>query len=129
MTSVTNRDILLGKPIPAIDRVKLFSEEEFEFFTLEWLHGFLKNSGIYQSIYKQGGSGDMGRDVVAFVSESQDIWDNYQCKHYDNPLSPSQVWVEIGKLCYYCYSAEYSVPRKYYFCMSERHRGQNFRIF
>jgi len=58
----------------------------------------------------------MGRDVVAYQTSGQtDPWDNYQCKHYDRPLSPSDVWCELGKLCYYTYIGEYTFPREFYF--------------
>lgn len=59
----------------------------------------------------------MGCDIVATVDASQPngAWDNYQCKHYDHPLAPSDIWLELGKLCYFTQQGAYSVPRRYYF--------------
>ena len=59
----------------------------------------------------------MGCDVVATVdpSDRNGDWDNFQCKHYDHPLAPSDIWVELGKLCYYTHIGEYTVPRAYRF--------------
>ncbi|NQT93996.1 MAG: hypothetical protein HQ559_14640, partial [Lentisphaerae bacterium] len=42
-------------------------------------------------------------------------WDNYQCKHYCEPLQPYQVWVEFGKMIYYTYLGKFAPPRRYYF--------------
>ena len=43
------------------------------------------------------------------------VWDNYQCKHYDHALHPSDVWPEIGKLLWYTFNRQFVVPRRYYF--------------
>src|SRR5262249_30848810 len=42
-------------------------------------------------------------------------WDNYQCKHYDHPLTPTDIWLELGKLCYYTFQNEFTIPRRYHF--------------
>lgn len=39
VANYSNSDILLGKPRPAIDQLKLFSDTEYEEFTNEWLYG------------------------------------------------------------------------------------------
>lgn len=114
---VTNQNLLLGKPIPAIDRLKLFSPDEYEVFIQEWLYGYLNTK--YERVRRSGGAGDKGRDVIAFIKYSKDnnelIWDNYQCKHYDKPLMPSNIWVELGKLCFYTYRKDFTIPNKYMF--------------
>lgn len=114
---VTNQNLLLGKPIPAIDRLKLFSPDDYEVFVQEWLYGYLKNQ--YQRVRRSGGAGDKGRDVIAYIKYSTNnadlIWDNYQCKHYDKPLMPSKIWVELGKLCFYTYRQDFTIPNKYLF--------------
>ena len=50
----------------------------------------------------------MGVDVAAFLKSPQfsDGWHNYQCKHYDHSLYPSDIWVEIGKIIYYSHQGE-----------------------
>jgi hypothetical protein len=106
-----------GIPIPKPLRVTTFSPAEWESFTQEWLTS-LKDS--YASVERHSGSGDQGIDVAGFIEDSrwESGWDNYQCKHYDHPLNPSDVWVEIGKIVYYSYKQEYPPPRKYYFIAS-----------
>lgn len=84
-----------GQPIPPIERIKLFSADQWEEFIAEWVDS-LRDS--YSSVEKCGGVGDMGRDIVAVSVDDHEIWDNYQCKHYAGPLQPSQVWIEFGKL-------------------------------
>ncbi len=47
-------------------------------------------------------SGDQGIDIVGFITDANwdGGWDNYQCKRYNNPLCPGDIWVEIGKIIY-----------------------------
>jgi hypothetical protein len=106
-----------GIPIPKPIRVTMFSPEEWESFTEEWATS-LKN--LYARVARHSGSGDQGVDVVGFKScvGWDGGWDNYQCKQYDHPLSPSDIWVEIGKVIYYSYKQEYPPPLNYYFIAS-----------
>ena len=102
-----------GPAIPALERLRIMSPAEWEDFILEWAHS-LKSK--YQLVEKCAGAGDMGRDVVAYQTSGQtDPWDNYQCKHYDHPLLPSDIWCELGKLCYYTFVGEFTLPCAYYF--------------
>ena len=99
----------LGKNIPPIDRLKIMGEDDFEDLVLEWANGYVKNK--YIRVSTMAGSGDKGRDIVAYYDDKN--YDIYQCKHYKNPLSPSNYWIEFGKLCYYTYKKDYQIPRKY----------------
>ncbi|MEH7131225.1 ABC-three component system protein, partial [Neobacillus drentensis] len=113
---LSNTDLLLGKAIEPIKRLQVISDKDFEDLVREWTCGYLKNK--YVKVRRCGAAGDMGRDVIAFTHYEKRknlVWDNYQCKHYNSPLSPSKIWIELGKLCYYTFKEEYSVPRKYYF--------------
>ena len=100
----------MGQPIPPLDRLKIMSEDDFEDLVVEWANGYVHNN--YYKVSSMAGAGDKGRDVVAYYDDK--TVDIYQCKHYKNPLSPSQYWVEFGKLCYYTYKNIYSIPKKYY---------------
>ena len=101
-----------GIPVPPIDRIRLFSPEQWEDFVLEWADSLRSH---YSNVVRCGGAGDMGRDVIAYHKDAPDLWDNYQCKHYLRPLMPSNVWIEFGKLVYYTKKGEYSWPSLYYF--------------
>lgn len=102
--------VTTGPPILPIERIRLFSAQQWEEFVLEWVDGLRSK---YKRVERCGGAGDMGRDVIAFTDDT--VWDNYQCKHYDHPLRPSDIWLEIGKLVYYTFINSYSLPRKYFF--------------
>lgn len=104
-----------GQNILPLKRMEIFSPDEWELFIEEWLD---TKKAVYREIERFGGAGDKGRDVAAYVTDPKNTnyeWDCYQCKHYDRPLMPSQMWVEFGKILYYTFTNEYPVPRKYYF--------------
>lgn len=110
--------VFSGIPIPKTLRVTIFSPAEWESFVEEWASSL---DGSYTKVRRFGGAGDQGIDVVGFVNDTgwEGGWDNYQCKRYDHPLRPSDVWVELGKIIYYSYLKEYPAPRKYYFVASQ----------
>jgi hypothetical protein len=96
------------------DRIKLYSSAEWEKFIQEWAF-HLKD--IYSEVQRCSGAGDKGRDIVAFLKDPaiNDAWENFQCKHYDHSLQPGDIWTELGKLCYYTYKNEYTIPKQYFF--------------
>jgi hypothetical protein len=104
--------VVSGAMIPPLDRIRIFSPQQWEAFILEWADSLEQE---YVTVAKCGGAGDMGRDVVAEIDQQNEVWDNYQCKHYKDPLVPTDVWVELGKLIHYSRLGFYTYPRKYYF--------------
>jgi hypothetical protein len=115
----SNHQLLVGNLIPPIDKLKLVSPTQFEEMIEEWIYGYLKpRYEEVEKVVRIGGAGDKGRDVIAYKTYSKDskkvVWENYQCKHYNNPITPSEIWVEFGKLCYYTYIGDYTKPEKYY---------------
>jgi hypothetical protein len=104
--------VQFGVPVPPIERIRLFSPDKWEDFVCEWADSLRSQ---YSSVERCGGAGDMGRDVIAFHKDAPNLWDNYQCKHYRNPLMPTNVWIEFGKLVYYTKKGEYSWPSSYFF--------------
>lgn len=115
---VPSSHIQNGVPVAKTTRIRLFSPEEWEEFTEEW-GSSLKTS--YVKVRRFGGSGDLGVDIAGFCSNKGFFgnWDNYQCKRYDHPLRPGDIWVEIGKIIYYSYLGEYTPPKKHYFIGSQ----------
>lgn len=105
--------VTMGPPVLPIERIRLFSDKQWEEFVLEWADGL---RSTYARVERCGGAGDMGRDVIALPDKDDpNIWDSYQCKHYDHPLRPSDIWIELGKLVYYAHREEFTYPRKYTF--------------
>ncbi len=111
---LTNQQILLGKHRDPIEVIKGYPDDEWEQFIREWAEGL---RGKYGDVRRASGAGDKGRDIIGYVVSvnAGGPWDNYQCKHYDHPLHPSDLWKELAKLCYYTFEKKYTVPRAYYF--------------
>lgn len=112
---LTNHDILMGKPISPIQRLSTMSDGDFEEIVQIWAFEYL--SSKYSKVKRCGGAGDKGRDVIAWKDNTK--WDNYQCKHYGNKLTPTNFYVELGKLCYFTKNGDYSIPDKYYIVSKE----------
>lgn len=104
--------VAAGLPIPPIERIRIFSDRQWEEFVLEWVDSLRDE---YALVERCGGAGDMGRDIIATSKDDSSVWDNYQCKHYKNALTPADVWVELGKLVYYTQRGDYNYPRRYRF--------------
>lgn len=113
--NITAAGVTHGPLIPAQQQLLLYSPGQWEDFVQEWAHYCLKI--LYAQVQRFTGAGDRGIDVAGFVNSEklQGVWDNYQCKHYDHPLRPSDVWAEFGKVIWYSFNKEYRVPRRYFF--------------
>src|SRR4051812_4892720 len=96
----TNHNVQWGVPVNPVQRLKIMSSDDWEDFTREYAES-LKSE--YHDVQRCGGGGDQGRDIVAYVTAAPHPWDNYQCKRYKEPLGPAQIWLELGKLCYYTF--------------------------
>lgn len=114
----THTQVTSGVPIPKAMRIRMFSPDDWEEFVEEWSTSL---NGAYIKVRRFGGSGDLGVDIAGFCTDKgfQGEWDNYQCKRYDHPLRPSDIWIEIGKIIFYASRGEYQPPRKHYFVCSQ----------
>ena len=112
--SVSSARVVHGRLIPPQQQIFLYSADEWEGFIEEWVH-YQKTK--YNKVVRFAGANDMGVDVAAFVDEEggQGVWDNYQCKHYKDPLAPKTGITEIGKIIWHVYMKHITCPRKYYF--------------
>ena len=93
--------IFHGPPVSPEQRIKGYSEGEFENFIREWAFYYKQiKQKAYAQVGRFGGAGDMGRDVVGYIDppSSGGKLDIYQCKHYGHGLHPGDVWAELGKL-------------------------------
>lgn len=114
-SGLTSDRAIHGPPIRPQQRILLYSAAEWEDFIHEWAHFCLKTQ--YLDVQRFGGAGDRGIDIAGFADgqKLQGVWENYQCKHYDRALMPTDVWPEFGKILWYSFKGEYSAPRRYYF--------------
>ena len=96
------------------DRLILsMNADELEKFCRAWA----ERKGGYHEVKRFAGPGDMGRDVVGFLTGQRHDgpWDNYQCKQYLTAVNRSQGLLAIGKVLYWASQGEFTPPRHFYF--------------
>jgi hypothetical protein len=95
-------------------QILALTDSELERFINDWLDYKAKD---YVEITRFSGAGDLGRDVVGFLSKNlhEGVWHNYQCKQYKKNLPTATALLEVGKILYYAYKGEFTVPEKYFF--------------
>lgn len=108
-----------GLPVNPLDRLALFSADDFERFILEWAEGYLKRllPGV-DSVQQRGGAGDKGRDIVVWFGAPgtpERHWKLYQAKRYASPIGPSIAIKELAKVLFYTFRGDYSLPSEYWF--------------
>lgn len=113
-SSATAATVVAGKVILPQAHILLYSADEWEQFVYEWVH-FQK--GSYKKVERYSGAGDMGIDIAGQADDKgiKGVWDNFQCKHYDDALTPGVAMPEIAKILWYTFKKEYAPPRKHYF--------------
>jgi hypothetical protein len=111
----TGFSVSAGAPIPKLARLRIMESGDWEDFITEWASSVLKPIHGYFEVDHAGAAGDMGRDVIGYIGSLSGPYDNFQCKHYNHPLYPGDVWLEIGKLCYWTFKGEFQWPRQYKF--------------
>jgi len=112
---MTASDIQSGPAIEPLKRLFLYSSTDWEGFIDEWASTCLKKK--YKSVQRFTGANDRGIDIAGFADKRllMGVWDNYQCKHYDHALYPTDAWPEIGKILWYSFKGHYKPPRDYFF--------------
>ncbi|MES9994007.1 MAG: ABC-three component system protein [Candidatus Thiodiazotropha sp.] len=106
--------VIHGRPIPPQQQILLYSADEWELFIEEWAH-FQRTQ--YKQVFRLSGSADMGIDVAGLRDDVglKGAWDNFQCKHYDNALTPGTAIPEIGKVLWHSFEGHYAAPQHYFF--------------
>lgn len=110
ITMATSQQFLSGPPIDPLTRILGYDSAEWELFIEEWLYSL--NTG-YEKVLRFTGPGDKGIDVAGFYDnkELDGNWDNFQCKHYKNPLGFSNVGPEIGKILWHSFNGHFKAPQ------------------
>jgi hypothetical protein len=95
-------------------QIHTLPDERLEALVSDWLAYRVKD---YHSRERWSGPGDMGRDVVGYVSAAKHDgeWDNFQCKQLATRLSEPAVLIELAKILMHSANGEYRLPRAYYF--------------
>src|ERR1700687_82353 len=115
---LTAQTLQSGPFMPPVTRVLTYSSGEWESLVQEWAFYSLKPK--YLRCERFSGANDKGIDIAGFADPQllNGVWDNYQCKHYDHPLQPTDVWIELGKVIWHSFDGAYLPPRFYYFVAS-----------
>jgi hypothetical protein len=108
--------VTVGVPVQPLRRLQIMEEDEWEEFILEWVDALRQNQQ-YTAVHRCGGTGDLGRDIIAFKAPIGPTapWDNYQCKHYARGLSVSDAVLELGKMVSYAAAGYFRLPDAYFF--------------
>lgn len=111
---VSSGKVIHGRLIPPQQQILLFSADDWELFVEEWVH---YQRPQYKKVTRLSGACDMGIDVAGFADDDgfKGVWDNFQCKHYGDPLTPQTAIKEIGKCLWHAFEGRFRSPRKYYF--------------
>jgi hypothetical protein len=104
----------MGAPVDPLKRLQILDDKEFEHLIEAWAE---RLKGRYRSVIGLGGAGDAGLDIVGFETDKKFLaaWDAYQCKRRGAPLTPGDVWADIGKVIWYVSQGHYTCPRQYAF--------------
>lgn len=91
-----------------------YDPDEFEKFVEEWVPSL---DHEYVRVERQGGAGDHGIDVAAFLTPRglEGPWHNYQCKRYKGTLAWSTAAGEIRKMFAGVVTGEFILPEQYTF--------------
>lgn len=97
-----------------VRQVLALTDSDLELFVRDWVDS---KKSAYVDVTRFAGAGDLGRDVVGFLTsyKHEGAWHNYQCKQYMKSLPTATAICEIGKILYYAFKGEFLVPTKYFF--------------
>jgi hypothetical protein len=112
---LTAAHVQSGPPIEPLTRVMVYDAAEWEKFIDEWVSHCLKAK--LPTVLRFSGANDRGIDIGGFADDKHllGVWDNFQCKHYDHSIMPSEAWPEIGKMLWHSFNGHFVPPRAYYF--------------
>ncbi|MBQ3749710.1 MAG: restriction endonuclease [Bacteroidales bacterium] len=113
------------------DILEKMDEDTYEELVTSWAYWCLKEGSTpkYEDVYRIGGSGDGGIDVIAYYDLATKDCDIYQCKHYDHPVNRSDVIAELGKFLYHVSIGDYKEPRNYYLMAPQGLSGPFNKIY
>jgi hypothetical protein len=106
--------VQFGKVFLPQQQILLYSPDEWEEFIKEWAHS---QRDVYRQVVRLGGGSDEGIDIAGLTDDDglDGVWDLYQCKHYGDPIAPSDASIEIAKIIWHSSNGSYRPPRKHFF--------------
>ncbi len=91
-------------------------DADLERFVRRWAK--VMTSPKYHEVQRFSGAGDMGRDVVGFLTDQlhEGPWHNFQCKQLgQRNLSVGAALLELGKIIHFGNQGEFTLPEQYTF--------------
>lgn len=113
------------------DILKAMDEDTYEELVTSWAYWCLKEGKEkkYEDVFRIGGSGDGGVDVIAYYDIAKRDCDIYQCKHYNHPVNRGDVIAELGKFLYHVHIGVVNNPRCYYLMAPQGLSGPFQKIY
>lgn len=94
--------------------LRTMDDRDLERFVADWL---ALKTARYVGHQHFGSGGDMGRDVVGYLSDRRmsGPWENYQCKQLLKQLDLRSAALELGKIFWHASHGRFSLPAAYFF--------------
>lgn len=112
--SYTSAHVATGRLVIPQQQILIYPADEWERFIEEWV---FSQRPLYKKVLRFSGANDMGVDVAGFCDDKElfGVWDNFQCKHYNDPLTSTIAIKEVGKIIWHSFKKHYLPPRKSFF--------------
>lgn len=95
-------------------RILALDDADLERFVLRWAK--VMTTPQYQSVQRFAGAGDMGRDVVGFLTKDlhEGPWHNYQCKQLGRRnLGVGTALLDLGKILHFSNRGKFTLPKQF----------------
>ena len=97
-------------------QILAMDDADLERFVRRWVK--VMTNPAYHHVERFSGAGDMGRDVVGFLTKDlhEGLWHNYQCKQLGRRnLGVNVALLELGKIIHFSHQGEFTLPEQYTF--------------
>lgn len=91
-------------------------DADLERFVLRWAQ--VKTTPNYHAFQRFAGAGDMGRDVVGFLTNAshEGPWHNFQCKQLGRRnLGVGTALLDLGKILHFSHQGKFTLPERFTF--------------
>ena len=96
--------------------ILVLDDAGLERFVLRWVK--VMTAPKYCDVPRFAGAGDMGRDVVGFLTKQhhEGPWHNYQCKQLrQRNLGGGPALLDLGKILHFSQRGKFSLPEQFTF--------------
>jgi hypothetical protein len=96
------------------NQIHALNDDDLERLVDEWQ---TRKTTEYAGTERFSGAGDMGRDVVGYVTSQRldGAWHNFQCKQLKTQLTKPALLRELAKIIFHSSCGHFPLPERYYF--------------